>query len=236
MRIDIITIFPKMFEAVLNESIIKRAQRKGKVKIFVHNLRDYSLDKHRKVDDRPFGGGSGMVMKPEPIFRAVESILGKDYKKIQGNSSKTKVILLSPQGKILNHQLVKKLAKNRHLILICGHYEGVDERVRRYLIDEEISIGDYILTGGELPAMVLIDSVIRFIPGVLGDKKSLKIESFEYNLLEYPQYTRPANFRGMKVPKILLSGDHKRIKEYREKEALKLTLNKRPDLLLGKGD
>jgi len=238
MRIDIITIFPKMFTGVFSESIIKRAQEKKKVEIYVHNLRDYSQDKHKKVDDRPFGGGSGMVMKPEPIFRAVEDIRSKikDLPMAKSGSrqitgKKSKIILLSPQGKKLNQELVKELAKLKHLVLICGHYEGVDERVRRYLIDEEISIGDYILTGGELPTMVLVDSIVRLIPGVLGNKKSLKFESFQGNLLEYSQYTRPANFRGMKVPEVLLSGDHKKIEAFRKREALRITLEKRPDLL-----
>jgi len=238
MRIDIITIFPRMFEGVFRESIIKRAQEKKKVEIHIHNLRDYSLDKHKKVDDRPYGGGSGMVMRPEPIFRAVEDIKSK-IKNLPTKESgsrhfvgkKSKVILLSPQGKKLNQELVKELAKLKNLILICGHYEGVDERVRRYLVDEEISIGDYILTGGEIPAMVLVDCVVRLIPGVLGNKKSLQFESFQGNLLEYPQYTRPANFRGMKVPGVLLSGDHKKIEAFRKKEALRITLEKRPDLL-----
>jgi len=225
MRIDIITIFPNMFSAVLNESILKRAQKKGKVKIYIHNLRDYSLDKHKKVDDRPFGGGSGMVMKPEPIFCAVEAIKSKIKIK------KSKVILLCPQGKKLNQELVKRLSNYKQLILICGHYEGVDERIRQYLVDEEISIGDYVLTGGELAAMVLIDAITRLIPGVLGDKNSLKFESFRDNLLEYPQYTRPANFRGLKVPSVLLSGDHKKIADWRKKEALKRTRQRRPDLL-----
>ncbi|MBU3959136.1 MAG: tRNA (guanosine(37)-N1)-methyltransferase TrmD [Candidatus Omnitrophica bacterium] len=222
MRIDIITIFPKMFAPILNESIIKRAQNKNKVKIYIHNLRDYTQDKHRKVDDRPFGGGSGMVMRPESIFRAVEAL-----------KPKSKIILLSPQGKRLNQKIAKRLSGCKHLILICGHYEGIDERVRRYLADEEISIGDYILTGGELPAIVLVDCLIRLIPGVLGDKNSLNFESFEGNLLEYPQYTRPANFRGMKVPKVLLSGNHKKIQEWRKQEAVKITNRKRPDLLKG---
>ncbi|MCM8791554.1 MAG: tRNA (guanosine(37)-N1)-methyltransferase TrmD [Candidatus Omnitrophica bacterium] len=235
MRIDVITTFPKMFEAVLNESIIKRAQQKRKVDIYVHNLRDYSLDKHKKVDDRPYGGGCGMIMKPEPIFRAVDGIFKKRYKKTKTSQSKVKIILLSPQGKLLNHQLAKDLCRYGHLILICGHYEGVDERVRKYLADEEISIGDYVLTGGELPAMVLIDCVVRFIPGVLGNKKSLKFESLQNNLLEYPQYTRPLNFRGMRVPRVLLSGDHKKIEEFRIKEAWRRTLQKRPDLLKRKG-
>lgn len=195
MRIDIITIFPGMFKPILNESILKRAQNKGKVKIHIHNLRDYTKDKHRKVDDRPFGGGSGMVMRPESIFKAVEHILGyRRRPKTEHRKPNTRVILLSPQGKKLNQSIAKRLAKFKHLILICGHYEGIDERVRQYLVDEEVSIGDYVLTGGELPAMVLIDSLVRLIPGVLGDKNSLNFESFESNLLEYSQYTRPANF------------------------------------------
>jgi tRNA (guanine37-N1)-methyltransferase len=226
MHIDVITIFPKMFKPVLSESIIKRAQNKGKVKIFVHNLRDYSLDKHRKVDDRPFGGGSGMVMRPEPIFNAVETIISRQ------DSPSTKVILLCPQGKRLDQKIATRLAKHKHLLLICGHYEGVDERVRQKLVDEEISIGDYVLTGGELPAMVLIDTLVRLIPGVLGDKNSLNFESFKGNLLEYPQYSRPAKFRNMRVPSILLSGDHKKIEIWRRKEALKRTKLRRPDLLV----
>ncbi|MCM8796890.1 MAG: tRNA (guanosine(37)-N1)-methyltransferase TrmD [Candidatus Omnitrophica bacterium] len=226
MRIDIITIFPKMFAPVLNESIVKRAQRLGRVKICIHDLRDFTSDKHRKVDDRPFGGGSGMVMRPEPIFNAVEYI-----KSQLRNSATPQVILLCPQGKKLNQRLAKKLSERRHLILICGHYEGVDERVRQKLVDEEISIGDYVLTGGELPAMVLVDSVIRLIPGVLGDKNSLNFESFEGNLLEYPQYTRPAEFRGMRVPDILLSGNHNKIEVWRKTEAVKRTKTRRPDLL-----
>jgi tRNA (guanine37-N1)-methyltransferase len=221
MRIDIITIFPKMFAPVLDESIIRRAQKSGRVKIRVRNLRGYTLDKHRKVDDRPFGGGSGMVMSPQPIFSAIEKI----------KSSQAKVVLLTPQGKKLDQKLAKKLAARKHLILICGHYEGIDERVRQRLVDEEISIGDYVLTGGELPAMVLVDALVRLVPGVLGDKNSLNFESFEDNLLEYPHYTRPADFRGLKVPAILLSGDHKKIAEWRKKEALKRTLRRRPDLL-----
>jgi len=225
MRIDIITIFPKMFEPVLNESIIKRAQAKKKVKIYIHDLRNFTLDKHRKVDDRPFGGGSGMVLNAEPIFRAVEKI------KSQATSHKPHVILLCPQGKRLNQKIAKGLLKYEYLILICGHYEGIDERVREHLIDEEVSIGDYVLTGGELPAMVLVDCLARLVPGVLGDKNSLNFESFEGNLLEYPQYTRPAKFRNLPVPKVLLSGDHKKIEIWRKKEALKKTKKRRPDLL-----
>ena len=224
MRVDIISIFPKMFSAVLNESIIKRAQQKGKVKIFTHDLRDYTLDKHRKVDDRPFGGGSGMVLQVEPIFRAVQAI----KKKIK---AKSRVILLCPQGKKLNQAYVKKLSRCRNLILICGHYEGVDERVRQYLVDEEVSIGDYVLTGGELAAMVLVDSLVRLIPGVLGDKNSLNFESFEGNLLEYPQYSRPAKFKNWSVPEVLVSGDHDKICAWRKFQALRRTRQRRPDLL-----
>jgi tRNA (guanine37-N1)-methyltransferase len=220
MRIDIVTIFPKMFEPVLGESIVKRAQKKGKVKICVHDLRAYTEDKHRKVDDRPFGGGSGMVMRPEPIFNAVKA-LGK----------KGKVVLLSPQGRRLDQKLAARLRRCAHLIIICGHYEGIDERVRQHLVDEEISIGDYVLTGGELPAMVLVDCLVRLIPGVLGDKNSLNFESFEGNLLEYPHYTRPADFRGYKVPAVLISGDHAKIEAWRKQEALRITKKKRPDLL-----
>lgn len=219
LQFDIITIFPNIFQPILNESIIKRAQEKGKVKINIHNLRDFSLDKHKKVDDRPFGGGPGMVMRPEPIFRAVKYI-----------DDRAKVILLSPQGERLNQKLAKKLSKEKRLILICGHYEGIDERVKK-ISDLEISIGDYVLTGGELPAMVLVDAVTRLIPGVLGDKESLSQESFEENLLEYPHYTRPQIYKRMKVPEVLTSGNHEKIAKWRKKEAIIKTKAKRPDLL-----
>jgi len=225
MRIDIISIFPGMFAPVLEESIIKRAQQKKKVEIYIHDLRDFTLDKHRKVDDRPFGGGSGMVMAAQPIFDAVKKIKSQVKKK-------SKVILLCPQGKTLQQAMAKKLSKEKHLIFICGHYEGIDERVRQSLADEEISIGDYVLTGGELPAMVIVDAVVRLIPGVLGDKNSLNFESFEGNLLEYPQYTRPACFRNMAVPKVLLCGDHKEIASWRKVEAVKRTKARRPDLYI----
>jgi tRNA (guanine37-N1)-methyltransferase len=220
MIIDILTLFPKMFENVLGESMLKRAQQKRLVRIRVHNLRDWTADSHKTADDKPFGGGSGMVMKIEPVWRAL-----KELKKSGG----AKVILLTPQGKKLDQALVKKVAKEKRLILICGHYEGVDERIRG-LADEEVSIGDYILTCGELPAMVLIDSVVRLIPGVLGSGDSVKFESFEDGL-EYPQYTRPAEFEGRAVPQVLLSGDHEKIAEWRRAEALKRTDERRPDLL-----
>ena len=222
MKFDIITIFPKIFETVLNESILKRAQDKGKVKFYVHDLRDYSENKHRKVDDKPFGGGPGMVMTAQPIFDAVRKIKGK---------RKAKVILLCPTGKPLTQKLAKELVKQKYLILLCSHYEGYDERIRERIVDETISIGDYVLTGGELPALVLIDCLTRLIPGVLGRESSLEDESFERDLLEYPQYTRPANFRGKKIPNVLLSGHHKAIELWRKEQSLVKTKKCRPDLL-----
>lgn len=233
MKIDVLTIFPEMFGPILNESIIKRAQEKRIVQIEVYDLRDFSHDLHKKVDDRPFGGGPGMLLKPEPIFRAVETILKNrrsSKEKIRNTNDKPKIILLTPQGKKLDQNLAKKISQFKHLILICGRYEGVDERVRQSLVDLEVSIGDYILSGGELPAMVLIDSIVRLIPGVLGNEDSDKQETFSYNLLEHPQYTRPALYRGMKVPEILLSGKHKQIQQWRQKESVKKTAKLRPDL------
>ncbi len=227
MRIDILTLFPKMFESVLGESILKRAQEKGVIRIKIHDLRDWTFDNHRSADDKPFGGGPGMVMKVEPVSLALKDIAPVRPKR-------AKVILLTPQGKRLDQELVKDVSKEKELILICGHYEGIDERIR-LLVDEEISIGDYILTCGEIPAMALIDAVTRLIPGVLGSKDSVTQESFENGLLEYPQYTRPADFEGMRVPEILLSGDHKKISQWRGKEALKRTGRRRPDLLKKKG-
>ncbi len=224
MRVDIITLFPKMFSGVLGESILKRAQAKKIVSFSVVDLRDFTADKHRKADDRPFGGGPGMVMKAEPIFKAVENL--------KRRGRKTRVLLMTPQGKKFEASSARKLAKREHLIFICGHYEGVDERVRE-LADEEISIGDYILTCGELPAMVVVDAVVRLIPGVLGDEDSSKWESFHNGLLEYPQYTRPYDFRGMKAPKILLSGNHKAVEQWRREQALTRTKKRRPDLLKG---
>ena len=219
MRIDILTLFPKMFENILGESMLKIAQKKNLVKIKAHNLRDWTNDSHRTADDKPFGGGPGMVMKVEPVYRALE-----EFGKV------AKVILLTPQGKKFDQKAAKRLAKEKRLILICGHYEGIDERIRNFA-DEEISIGDYILTGGEIPALVLIDAVVRLTPGVLGHEDSLKSESFENNLLEYPQYTRPAEFKGMKVPEILLSGDHRKIEQWRARTAQDRTRERRPDLL-----
>lgn len=225
MIIDVISIFPKMFAPVLNESIIKRAQAKGLVKINIHDLRDYSADKHRKIDDRPFGGGPGMIFRPEPIFRCVETLKSKK------KARQIKVVLLSPQGKTLDQKQASRLSKSKHLILLCGHYEGIDDRVRQKIITDEISIGDYVLTCGELPAMVLIDALVRLIPKVLGKSESVYCESFTQSLLEYPQYTRPAKYRGMTVPGVLLSGNHKLIAKWRKEKSLKVTKKKRPDLL-----
>lgn len=224
MRVDIITLFPSMFKNPFNESMIKRAKEKGILKIKLHDLRQFTHDKHRTVDDAPYGGGAGMVMKPRPLFEAVEKIK-------EEIDSSSRVILLSPQGRPLNQEKVKELAKERVLIFICGHYEGVDERVREHLVDEEISLGDYVLTGGELAAMVVVDAVARMLPGVLGSEDSAREDSFYKGLLDYPQYTRPSDFRGWKVPSVLLSGNHQKVKEWRRKKMLEATLRKRPDLL-----
>ncbi len=224
MRVDIITLFPSMFKNPFNESMIKRAKEKGILKIKLHDLRQFTHDKHRTVDDAPYGGGAGMVMKPRPLFEAVEKIK-------EEIDSSSRVILLSPQGRPLNQKKVKELAKERVLIFICGHYEGVDERVREHLVDEEISLGDYVLTGGELAAMVVVDAVARMLPGVLGSEDSAREDSFYKGLLDYPQYTRPSDFRGWKVPSVLLSGNHQKVKEWRRKKVLEATLRKRPDLL-----
>ncbi len=226
LQIDVITIFPGVFEGVIQESILKRAQQKNIVKIKTHNLRDFTVDKHSTVDDYPYGGGVGMVLKAEPIFRAVEKILRREKGK-----SKARIILLTPQGKTFNQAKAKELSKQKHLILICGHYEGVDERVKDNLVTDEISIGDYVLTGGELPAMVIIDCVVRLLPGVLHKRESFENDSFYQGLLDYPHYTRPRKFKGLSVPELLLSGDHSRIRRWRRQKALENTLNKRPDLL-----
>lgn len=218
MKITILTLFPEMFQTPLNHGIFKRATEKGVVVIEIVNFRDFAKDKHRKVDDYPYGGGAGMILKPEPIFSSLEDV-EPGY-----------VVYLSPQGKILNQNKVEELAQKSHLILLCGHYEGVDERVRTALVDEEISIGDYILSGGEIPALVLTDAVVRLLPDVLGNKGSLKEESFADGLLEYPQYTRPAEYKGMKVPNILVSGNHALIAKWRRQQALKKTKETRPDL------
>lgn len=222
LTFDVITIFPNLFPAVVKESILKRAQDKKKIQIRIHDLRDYTTDKHRKVDDRPFGGGPGMVLTAQPIFDAVKKIKGR---------RRAKVLLMCPGGKILTQKMAKYFSAKKNLIIICGHYEGIDERVRECLVDESISIGDYVLTGGEIPALVLIDCVARLVPGVLGKEESLLSESFEENLLEYPHYTRPANFRGKKVPDVLLSGRHQDIENWRKAQAIERTKKIRPDLI-----
>ena len=219
MQFDVLTLFPEMFE-VLNESIIGKAQEKGLININLINIRDFSKDKHKKVDDTPYGGGAGMVMMPDVVYDAYKSI----------KTDNAKVIYMSPQGKKLDQEKVEELSKQKHLILLCGHYEGIDQRVIDKIVDEEISIGDYVLTGGELPAMVLIDSVSRYIDGVLKED-STKEESFSQGLLEYPQYTRPEVFEDERVPEILLTGHHQNIDKWRREQSLKITFNKRPDLL-----
>ena len=225
MLVDIVSIFPAMFSGVFGESIIKRAEEKGLVRIRVSDLRDFSADKHRRVDDTRFGGGAGMVMKPEPFFEAVKFLKGSS-----DSSASCRVILMSPRGELLKQEKARELSKIDHLIILCGRYEGVDERVHQHLAQEEISIGDYVLTGGELPAMVLVDAVVRLIPGVLNEV-SLEEESFSAGLLEYPQYTRPRVYEGMSVPEVLLSGNHKLIRSWRYEESLRRTLKNRPDIL-----
>jgi tRNA (guanine37-N1)-methyltransferase len=220
MKIDILTLFPEICRAPLSESMMKRAQENKIVDLHVHNLRDWTTDKHHVVDDAPFGGGQGMVMKPEPIFAAVEEL----------KTPKSKVILMSPAGRRLDQKLATDL-KGSHVIIICGHYEGVDHRVIEHLVDLEISIGDYVLTNGAIAAVVLVDAVVRLLPGVLGDEKSAADDSFVSGFLEGPQYTRPAEFRGWKVPDILLSGNHAEIAKWRKEQALKRTKQNRPDLL-----
>lgn len=221
MRIDILTLFPGMFRGPFEESILKRALERGLLEIQVHNLRDFAAGRHKVVDDYPFGGGPGMVMKPEPIFAAVEAVRREN----------SRVILLSPQGRLFRQAIAQELSKLEHLVLLCGHYEGVDERVVDRLVDDELSIGDYVLTGGELAAMVVCDAVARLIPEVLGAEESALEESFAAGLLEYPHYTRPADFRGLRVPDVLLSGDHARIARWRREESLLRTLRRRPELL-----
>ncbi|SDF77413.1 tRNA (guanosine(37)-N1)-methyltransferase TrmD [Sporolituus thermophilus] len=225
MRIDIISLFPEMFDGPFGHSIIKRARDAGLLTINIINPRDFAYDKHRIVDDYPFGGGSGMVMKPEPLYRAVESA------KTAVESNKRRIILMCPGGEVFTQHKARELAVYDHLILVCGHYEGVDERIRQYVVDEAVSIGDYVLTGGELPAMVVTDAVARMIPGVLGASDAAVHDSFYSGLLEYPQYTRPREFNGWEVPEILLSGDHAKIEQWRRKQSLKRTLERRPDLL-----
>ncbi len=230
MKIDIVTLFPEICRAPLSESIMKRAQEKGIVELHIHNLRDWTTDKHHVVDDAPFGGGQGMVMKPEPIFAAVE-----DLKQRRANSERRalKIVLMSPAGRRLDQELAAELSQESHLIVLCGHYEGVDHRVIEHLVDLEISIGDYVLTNGAIAAVVLVDAIVRLLPGALGHERSAVDDSFshESSHLEAPQYTRPAEFRGWKVPEVLLSGNHTEIAKWRKEQAIKRTRENRPDLL-----
>lgn len=220
MKIDVLTLFPAMFAGPLDESIIQRARKSGLLELSIYNLRDYTHDRHKTVDDRPFGGGPGMLLKPEPIFEALEQLAGED----------TRVVLLSPAGRVFNQKIAREMAEYRHILFVCASYEGVDERVRETVVDDELSIGDYVLTNGNLPAMVVIDTVVRLLPGVLGDDASSSEESFSQGLLEYPHYTRPAEYRGLKVPEVLLSGHHARIAQWRQEQALGRTRAQRPDL------
>ena len=224
MQFDVLTLFPEMFE-ILNESIIGRAKEKGLINVNLINIRDFSKNKHKKVDDTPYGGGAGMVIQPDVVYDAYKSVIKNNEK-----SGKNRVIYMSPQGKKLDQQKVEELSNQEHLILLCGHYEGIDQRVLDTIVDEEISIGDYVLTGGELPAMVLIDSVSRYVEGVLKDGSTTE-ESFSQGLLEYPQYTRPEVFEEQQVPEVLRSGNHQMINKWRREQSLKRTLEKRPDLL-----
>jgi tRNA (guanine37-N1)-methyltransferase len=223
MKIDVLTLFPAMFAGPLDESIIRRARAGGLLDVKIHNLREWAHDRHKTVDDRPFGGGPGMLLKPEPLFEAIENLRRKN----------ARVILLSPAGRKFNQGIARELSGQKHLLLVTGHYEGFDERVREKLADDELSIGDYVLTNGALPAMVVIDAVARLLPGVLGDDESSQDESFSFGRpgLEYPQYTRPAEFRGMKVPEMLLSGNHAEIEKWRREQAKRRTKERRPDLM-----
>lgn len=223
MRIDVLTLFPEMFTGVLGSSILKKAAEKQAVSYHIEDFRRFSDNKHKAVDDYPYGGGAGMVLKPQPIFDAVDHLT-------QNTTTSPRVILLCPQGSRFNQKKAEELSQEEHLVFICGHYEGYDERIREHLVTDEISIGDYVLTGGELGAMVMIDAVVRLLPGVLGNDASPIYDSFSQGLLEHPHYTRPADFRGMKVPDILLSGNHAKIEEWRKQESIKRTKERRPDL------
>src|SRR6266403_4817170 len=223
MRFDIITIFPEIFDSVFDFGIIRRAVEANLIEICIHDLRDYTYDRHRQVDDRPFGGGAGMVMKPEPLFRAVESVTN--------DAREASVVLLSPQGRLFDQNLAHEYSKKQRVVLICGRYEGLDQRVVERLITDELSIGDYVLSGGEIPAMVVVDAVTRLIPGALGCEQSAERESFSGGLLDYPHYTRPAEYRDLKPPEVLLSGNHAEIERWRRRKSIERTLRRRPDLI-----
>lgn len=250
MKFEVFTLIPEVFPSYLETSIIKRARERDLIQVQVHNIRDYTHDKHHVTDDTPYGGGGGMVMKPEPVFEAVESVLGftarpavlgdkssalsspGPFDQTQGKpAANTPIILLTPQGRVFNQSIAQELSQHQHIALICGRYEGIDERIREHLVTDEISIGDYVLTGGELPALILIDAIARLLPDVLGDPTGAQDDSHAMGLLEYPHYTRPPEFRGWKAPDILLSGDHAKIEKWRREQALERTFRKRPDML-----
>jgi len=232
MRIDILTLFPQLFEAPFGFGIFKRAIDNGLVQINPINIRDYTHDKHHVTDDTPYGGGGGMVMKPEPVFEAIETVLGLNAEDTSPEpATNIPIILLTPQGRVFNQSIAQELSQHPHIVLLCGRYEGIDERSREHLVTDEISIGDYVLTGGELPALILIDAISRFLPDVLGDPTGAQDDSHAMGLLEYPHYTRPPEFRGWKIPEVLLSGAHAKIDKWRREQALLRTLKKRPDML-----
>jgi tRNA (guanine37-N1)-methyltransferase len=227
MQFEVFTLLPEVFPPYLESSILQRARQRGLIEVHIHNIRDYTHDRHHTTDDTPYGGGGGMVMKPEPVFEAVESVLGIAPEQV----SSIPIVLLTPQGRVLTQRVAEELSRHERIALLCGRYEGVDERIRQHLVTDEISVGDYVLTGGELPALLLIDAVSRLIPGVLGDPTGAEDDSHSMGLLEYPHYTRPPQFRGWKVPEILLSGDHAKIEKWRREQALQRTFQKRPDMI-----
>jgi len=229
MQFEVFTLLPEVFPTYLESSILQRAHQRGLIQVRIHNIRDYTHDRHHTTDDTPYGGGGGMVMKPEPVFEAVETVLG--IVSDQSQPTPAPIILLTPQGRVFTQRAAEELARHERIALLCGRYEGVDERIRQHLVTDEISVGDYVLTGGELPALLIIDAVSRLIPGVLGDPTGAEDDSHSMGLLEYPHYTRPPEFRGWQVPEVLLSGDHGKIEKWRREQALLRTFNKRPDML-----
>ena len=232
MQFEVFTLLPKIFPPYLESSILNRARQKGLIDVRVHNIRDYTHDKHHTTDDTPYGGGGGMVMKPEPVFEAIETVLGLNPLQTQPETaSNIPIILLTPQGRVFNQRIAEELSRHERIVLLCGRYEGIDERIREHLVTDEISIGDYVLTGGELPALMIIDAVSRLLPGVLGDPTGAEDDSHSMGLLEYPHYTKPPEFRGWKVPDVLASGNHAKINKWRREQALTRTFNKRPDML-----
>lgn len=233
MKFEVFTLLPEVFPPYLESSILKRASERGLIQVNIFNIREYTHDKHHVTDDTPYGGGGGMVIKPEPVFEAVESILGQNP--VQTTGEAVPIILLTPQGRVFTQRVAEELSRHERIALLCGRYEGVDERIREHLVTDEISVGDYVLTGGELPAMILIDAISRLIPGVLGDPTGAEDDSHSMGLLEYPHYTKPAEFRGWKVPEVLQSGNHARIDQWRREQSLLRTFKKRPDML-GKAD